>query len=62
MAMGPTVEEMTSFATIDMVIAWCGLAAPSAVAFRACLGASGTEHPRVIGNIVKEEFDTETLC
>ena len=42
---------------INKVIEWCGLGSDVATALRRAIGADGTEHPRVVGGMKKEEFE-----
>ena len=59
--MEPSAEVIAGFQSVDSVFAWTGIAEAAAAAFKGSLGADGTEHPRIIGNMKDDEFEAAVL-
>ena len=55
--MEPTPEELADIKTFNAAITWAGATDEAANAFRSVLGATGQEHPRLVGAIAEHEID-----
>ena len=56
--MEPTEPELRAFSDINAVMEWAGLNESAKDALKARLGATGSEHPRLIGTMPSDEFSS----
>lgn len=58
--MDPTAEQIAAFTTINDVITWAAVGDTVAPLLRTALGATGEEHPRLVGAMSEEEYSAAT--